>query len=304
MNVDTDLTLFWLAWQKTCSIRLCCEGYEKDYLAKCASDSELCSEVHAVQNLAKEIISSMNEKFRAYIKYKSGENGLRLSNLNVESASWTKSASLGSAFEVLESHLYAKQKLNGKAFKSYLFEDVGTRAGGINKNLYGYLQRVMRTIIDESFGENVYQPLRNEEGVEVEPPKISLNGTNALNAGYRPDECVEVNEIKVVFSKYLSQKVTWDDDHWLVLFCILNLLRVGSAKIQPLFSKGHQTINVLCSQMKGELLSVLRNGFSDKAIGMALNGSLQEILDGYLKDKPWYGEIKKILEENIKSTGK
>ena len=149
-----------------------------------------------------------------------------------------------------------------------------------------------------------FDSLNCTTSVEVEPPKISLNGTNALNAGYRPDECVEVNEIKVVFSKYLSQKATWDDDHWLVLFCILNLLRVGSAKIQPLFSKGHQTINVLCSNMKGELLSLLRSEFSDKAIGMALNGSLQDILEGYVKDKPWYDEIKKIQEENIKSTGK
>lgn len=206
MNADTDLTLFWLAWQKTCSIRLCCSGHEKEYCAKCASSPELCSEIHTVNKLAQELMSSMNEKFRDRIKYKSGKNGLRLSSLDAESASWVYDSGLGSAFEIIESHLYAKQHLNGKAFKSYLFEDIGSREGGMNKNMYGYLQRVMYTIIDESFGENVYQPLRNEEGIEVEPKQISLNGMDVLNAAHRPDECVEVNDIKVVFIKYLSQK--------------------------------------------------------------------------------------------------
>ena len=32
MDHNTDLTLFWLAWQKTCSIRLCCIGHEKEYV--------------------------------------------------------------------------------------------------------------------------------------------------------------------------------------------------------------------------------------------------------------------------------
>ena len=304
MKSDTDLTLFWLAWKKTCSIRLCCTGHESEYLKKCADDSDLCNEMPLVQKLASDVMVSMNRTFQLYLRKREDENGARLSSLDVESNSWNEHYHLGSAFELLESHLYGRQNLNGKAFKSYLFEDIGVREGGINKNLYGYLQAILRTIINESFGENVYMPLMNEDGTAVEPDRISFDGSTVLNDVHTPDEYAEENEIKDEFSRFLAEKEGWDSDHWLVAYCILNLLRVGNAKIQPMFSKGHQTINVLCTRMKGDLLQWLRSRFSDNAIGMSLNGSLQEILDGYVKKMPWYDEMKKILEENRKSTGK
>ena len=107
------------------------------------------------------------------------------------------------------------------------------------------------------------------------------------------------------FRRYLIETGTsWDSDHWLVLFCMLNLLRVGSEKVRPLFTKGHQTINVWFSQMRSELLAWLRENFSDKAIGGALNGNLQAILEEKVRQMAWYYEIKNILEENRKSTGK
>ena len=305
MDSNTDLTLFWLAWQKTCSIRLCCTGHAKEYLDKCENNTELCSQISVVQKLAVDVITSMNKAFLSCLEKRQGIKGLRLSSFNDEAESWGDNNNLGSGFELIESHLYAREKLNGKAFKAYLFEDIANRPGGINKNIYGYLQRVLFTIINESFGENVYEPLRNEAGEEIEPKKISLNGFEALKDYYTPDECVEVKEIEVAFSAFLSEKNSvWDSDHWLVMFCILNLLRVGSAKVQPLFSKGHQTINVISSQLKRELLMFLRDKFSDKAIGMSLNGALQLILERRVVNMKWYAEIKNILEENKKSTGK
>lgn len=57
-----------------------------------------------------------------------------------------------SAFELVEQHLYAKcakeakpgeepaePMLDGRKLKDYLFEDIGMRPGGLNKNLWGYL---------------------------------------------------------------------------------------------------------------------------------------------------------------------
>jgi hypothetical protein len=85
---------------------------------------------------------------------------------------------------------------------------------------------------------------------------------------------------------------------------MLNLLRVGSEKVRPLFAKGHQTINVWFSQMRSELLAWLRNGLSDKAIGMSLDGNLQAILDSNVQKMTWYRKVKNILEESRKSTGK
>ncbi len=301
MNSDTDLTLFWLAWQKTCSIRLCCSGHEREYLEKCSSDRGLTDSIELVQSLASDVINSMNRRFDMLL---GKDVGMRISDLSAESGNWANQGT-GSAFELLESYLYGKQFLNGKPFKAYLLEDVAGRPGGMNKNLFGYLQRVLATVIHESYGENVYQPSLDEDGREIEPAQVSLDGRKVLDAPYSPEECVEVHEVEESFRRYLIETGTsWDSDHWLVLFCMLNLLRVGSEKVRPLFTKGHQTINVWFSQMRSELLAWLRENLSDKAIGGALNGNLQAILDENVRQMAWYCEIKNILEENRKSTGK
>ena len=169
MNSDTDLTLFWLAWQKTCSIRLCCSGHEREYLEKCSSDRELTDSIELVQSLASDVINSMNRRFDMLL---GKDVGMRISDLSAESGNWANQGT-GSAFELLESYLYGKQFLNGKPFKAYLLEDVAGRPGGMNKNLFGYLQRVLATVIHESYGENVYQPSLDEDGREIEPAQVS-----------------------------------------------------------------------------------------------------------------------------------
>lgn len=301
MNSNTDLTLFWLAWQKTCSIRLCCAGHEREYVEKCSTNRELTDTMGHVQALASDVINSMNRRFCMLL---GKDVGMRLSDFSSEAEKWGHQG-LGSAFELLESYLYNKQFLNGKPFKAYLFEDAAGRPGGMNKNLFGYLQRIMATMIHESYGENVYQPSTDEDGREVEPAQVSLDGRNVREAPYSPNECAEEHEVEESFRRYLIEHgASWNPDHWLILFCILNLLRVGSEKVRPLFSKGHQTINVWFSQMRSELLAWLRKNFSDKAIGMALNGKLQSILDDNVRQMAWYCEIRNILEESRKSTGK
>ena len=303
MNSNTDLTLFWLAWQKTCSVRLCCAGHDQEYLEKCSLNQELVESIEQVQTLASDVINSMNRRFNMLL---SKNDGLRLSEYSAESKNWGAKGA-GSAFELLESHLYNKQFLNGKPFKAYLFEDAAGRPGGMNRNLFGYLQRILATMVAESYGENVYQPLKDEDGREVEPAQISMDGQRELVSPYTPEEGVEIHEVEESFRRYLAENgPSWDSDHWLILFCMLNLLPVGSEKIRKrgLFYKGHQTINIWFSQMRSELLAWLRDGFSDKAIGMAFNGNLQAILDINVQKMPWYCDIISILEENRKSTGK
>ena len=63
MNSNTDLTLFWLAWQKTCSVRLCCAGRDQEYRDKCSSNQELVENIEQVQGLASDVIISMNRRF-------------------------------------------------------------------------------------------------------------------------------------------------------------------------------------------------------------------------------------------------
>ena len=120
MNSNTDLTLFWLAWQKTCSIRLCCAGHDREYLEKCSSNPKLVENIHQVHVLAADVIDSMNGLFFSLLEK---NMGMRLSDFSLESENWG-SQKIGSAFELLESHLYNKQFLNGKPFKAYLFEDM------------------------------------------------------------------------------------------------------------------------------------------------------------------------------------
>ena len=301
MNSNTDLTLFWLAWQKTCSVRLCCVGHDQEYLEKCSSDRKLVENIEQIQSLASDVINSMNRRFNMLLDKNAG---MRLSDLSAESENWDAQGA-GSAFELLESYLYNKQFLNGKPFKAYLFEDAAERPGGMNRNLFGYLQRVLATMVAESYGENVYQPLRDEDGREVEPAQVSMDGQTVLDTPYTPAELVEIHEVEESFRRYLTEYGgSWDSDHWLILFCMLNLLPVGGEKVGHLFSKKHSTINVWFSQMRSELLAWLRDGLSDKAIGLALSGRLQSILDENVHKMQWYCEIKDILEENRKSTGK
>ena len=99
MNSETDLTLFWLAWQKTCSVRLCCAGHDQEYLEKCSSDRELVEHIEQVQRFASEVINSMNRRFNMLL----GKNaGMRLSDFSAESGNWSVQG-MGSAFELLES---------------------------------------------------------------------------------------------------------------------------------------------------------------------------------------------------------
>lgn len=303
MNSTTDLTLFWRAWQKTCSVRLCCAGHDREYLQCCSSIPELCEKKEEVQSLAREVIASMNRHFAAQLK--KNWNGARLSDYSTESTGWNLCRSQGSAFELLESHLYNRQFLKGRAFKAYLFEDVARRPGGMNRNLFGYLQRVLATIAADSYGENLYQPQQDEAGNDMEPTSISLDGHTVVAALPTAEEYTEAREVEDVFCGYLiAHGKEWSSDHWLILYCVLNLLRVGASDIRALFSKGHQTINVWTSQMKSDLLCWLRERFSDKAIGMALAGRLQSVLDKKVCEMAWYPRITEILEENRKSTGK
>ena len=303
MNSNTDLTLFWRAWQKTCSVRLCCAGHDREYQQLCSSAPDLNDRMDEVHALAKDVIKSMNNRFASLLKKK--ETNTRLSEFSSESDGWGSGVAQGSAFELLESHLYSLESLNGKQFKAYLFENVAGRPGGMNKNLFGYLQRVLSTVVAESYGESIYQPAQDKDGDDIEPATISTDGCTAVASCPTADVCTEAHEVEDFFRAYLSEHETsWTPDHWLILYCILNMLRVGAANVRPLFTKGHQTINEWASQMKNDLLLRLRKEFSDKAIGLALMGPLQKILEAKVRPMPWYPRANELREENRRTTGK
>jgi hypothetical protein len=307
MDAKTDLTNFWLAWHHTCAIRLCTGAYRKQLEKACATDESLKGQTDDIISKASEVIKATNAEFRSYLYIYRDDFGNRLSVYENEAAGWKDNGVSGSAFELMEGHLYAKGTINGRAFKDYLFEDIANRPGGMNRNLYGYMQSILRTMAKESFGENVYEAAKDENGEDIPPRDISLDGTTVARAEPTPEENYQAQEVIDWFATYLEKHISiWDDDKLIVLFCILNTLRVGSQKVQPLFSKGHDTINRYCNEMRAELLNLMRvkKGFSDKAIAIALNGRVQSILDKKMGRVSCFGKLKELIKENQRSTGK
>ena len=288
MNSNTDLTNFWISWHGTCSIRLCLKSQAKE-----------------VADLANEVMQSTNADFRNQLRHLGSTSGMRRSIYEDEAAQGGQNGDCGSAFELAESQLYAKATINKRAFKDYLFEEIAGRDGGMNKNLYGYMQRVIYSIARKSFGENVYQPVYNENGTAVDPQSISYDGTNEVRPAMSPAEMAEVKEVIEWFQRFLDEQTSdWDQDDWIVLFCILNLIAVGGAKVRGFFSHGHDTINTKSNRLKGRLLAELRENFEDRAIGYALDGKVQTVLDEKMKKLDCFDALMKILEENRASTGK
>ena len=301
-STTLDLTNFWLAWRKTCSIRLCTESHRGELRAACEDAPELAADAENISRLALKVMGITNARFREMIAV---PHGLRRSEFAEETLSWNAEGACGSAFELVESRLYAKQKLNGRKFKDYLFEDIANRPGGIGKNLLGYLNRILATIAEESFGENVYEPRVDGDGLPIPPQRISFDGKNDARCCLTPQQQFEAKEVAEFFGQYVeNHSPEWSDDHWVVLFCILHLIPVGGAKIRPLFSRGHDAVNTICNRMKADLLAALQNSFSVAAIGAALDGPIQDLLDKKMCEKPFYGELQKVFRENQLSTGK
>lgn len=301
MDATTDLTDFFLAWKKMCSIRLCLPEHEHKLRNACMGDFNLFSRVHEINTLAEDVMKSSNRDFEMMLHL--SQAGMRRSLFENEVESWRNGA--GSAFELMEGHLYAKEKLNGKAFKSYLFENIATRSGGISKNLYGYLQRTWRTLAKESFGENVYEPVVNDDGDAIEPRNISYDGKHEAIAIPTPDEQLEIKEAVARFCRFLDKETpSWEQDHWIVLFCVLNVIAIGGQRVRKLYIKGHDTINTIGQRLRSTLITYMRETCPDLAIARAMNGEIQRIVDEKMREMPFFGVLMKIREENRKSTGK
>lgn len=117
VNQNFDWTPAWLDWADTCSV-------------------DRCQDKH--RNALKQFAQSKFLRFYAW--YASKGYSSKLPNDIC-------------AFHELESHLYDHQTIKGKPFKSYLFEDIALRQGGLAKNISGYLlgsQSVMKDIVKRS----------------------------------------------------------------------------------------------------------------------------------------------------------
>lgn len=158
VNQDPEWISAWLDWADTCSVDRCQEKH-KSRLKKFAQ-----------------------AKFsRFYAWYASKGYSSKLPD-NI------------CAFHELESHLYARQTIKGKPFKSYLFEDIALRQGGIAKNISGYLlgsQSVMKDIVKRS--------------VDI---RISVKDGQILDAIHGDEEAAEPETMEEWKSVLLDNGVT------------------------------------------------------------------------------------------------
>ncbi len=302
MDSTTDMTPFWLAWHRTCAIRLCTKPHMAELYKACADNPELLDDADNITRLAEEIIGITNSQFKRAI---SKPHGLRHSQYEADVASWNEQSQLGSAFEIMEGRLYAREKINGRKFKDYLFEDIASRSGGISRNLFGYLQRILATIAEESFGDNVYEPRIRDDGTALPPRRISLDGKTEVRQSLLPQQWLEAKEVVECFKEYMEEHSgPMDDDGWICLFCILNMMPIGGARVRPLLKRKHEAANSLCNRIKRELLHVLRQQFSVTAIGAALNGPIQTELEKKIHGMPFFHDLQNIFENERKIDGK
>ncbi len=312
MDKNTDQTNFWLGWKATCAIRDCMNKTQlvkkcEEELAKPGASEvyrEVIDDAEGVARLAKDVAASMNRAFIGELKAY-GDGGKKASVYGDQVANW-KDANSGSAFEIVEGELYAKQEINGRPFKSYLFEQIGTRKGCLSGNLYGYIRDIAKTLAErsfESFEEMIELP-KDDEGKAFEPDYGStedrmdvLSRSAALN--------LEISQVGEFFKEYIDELgEDWDDDYWIVLYTGLNKMPIHNPEVAALCRRKRSALSEIVSKTMDNLLKALRGRFSDRAIGGALAGDMQQILAKKIEKKAFYPQLEKVWQEKYGTTGK
>lgn len=310
MNSETDLTNFWLGWKATCAIRDCAD--KTKLVTKCNEKmvagesvdvfSGVVADAENVVKLAKDVIKSTNAEFVSKLNYYSF-GGKRTSVLGGEISAWKDD--VGSAFELVESHLYAKQQIKGRPFKSYLFEDIGTRKGCLSQNLYGYVQLMIRSIVESSFGKE--SPIEEKEDDEGKKQEADVGSTEDRFAAdtRSPELNHEVSEVRTFFGKYIDELVgQWDDDHLIALYAGLHQLPINNPEVAALCRRSKSALAEVSRKTLGNLLLSLRGRFSDRAIGGALEGEMQGVLVEKIRSKPYFSQLEEIWRKKYGRAGK
>lgn len=285
MDRKTDYTNFWIAWKATCAIRDCLD--REILVSKCreaiaqqgsaAGFAEVAEKADQVASLARDMMVSTNREFVNKLNYFSC-NGKRSSVFGDEVDAWKDNC--GSAFEIVEAELYEKQTIKGHPFKSYLFEQIGSRKGCISGNLHGYIKLMIRSIVRNSFGkESFIEPKENDEGQSMEVAYGTSDDRNDTWAR-SPELNSEIREVGEFFKHYLEELGgEWDKDYWIALYAGLNKMPINNPEVAALCRRGKSALAELSRKTMDHLLLALRGRFSDRAIGGALvDGIMHDVL--------------------------
>lgn len=317
MDSNTDQTKFWLAWHATCAAVDCTDASILE--RKCKEQSnpkkydEVLADIPGTVRLASEMIKSTNFKFKKALHYFLNDlyGKRRNSDYADEVAGWQDDVpGQGCAFAVLESHLYAKETLEGRPFKDYLFEDVGCRPGGLSANVCGYINKMLRTIAKKSFSKTYrIEEHENDEGEKLEFQDLSTENRpdfSSLSPRLRRD----VNEVVEFFGKYVDElgspdgddPAAWDQDHWISIYCALHEVPINNPEVRALCRRGKSMLAETYRQTVGNLLLVLRKRLkaSDRAIAWAMEGGVQSVLGEKMRGMPFYADLERIRKSRLK----
>ena len=308
MDDTTDQTNFWLAWKATCAAADCIDAAKLS--EACARDEQsyhsVIEDLQGTVKLSREMIASTNNKFRSSLSHFNGLYGKRRSSEFADEVErWSDADPRnGCAFMLLESRLYDKKSIKGRPFKNYLYEDIGTRAGGIGGNLYGYVKLMLQTIARDSFSKySRIQPVEGKDGGLVPGDEGSTEDRIDL-ASLSPSEMAEVNEISRFFGEYVAElgfsdddePPVWDQDHWISMYCALHQIPINNPEVARLCRRSKSMLAVVYRQTVDNLLLVLKKRLKAncRAIAWAMDTDIPAILDENMKDMPFYGELEKI----------
>lgn len=310
MDKQTDLTNFWLGWKATCAIRDC---MNKDKLiSKCnekiarqeAAEAfkRVINDADSVTKLANEVVKSTNAEFVSKLNYFSN-GGRRSSIYGDEVAAWKEHC--GSAFEIVEGELYGKDTINGQPFKSYLFEQIGTRKGNLSGNLFGYIKFMIRSIARNSFGHE--EGLVEREDDEGEKLDADVGSTADRSDVYSrsPELNQEIKEVEKFFSEYIDELAgEWDKDYWISLYAGLNKMPINNPDVRALCKRSKSALADVSREAMGNLLLALRGRFSDRAIGGALGGGMQTVLEKKIGNMDFFPALEGVWQKLYGVSGK
>ena len=184
--------------------------------------------------------------------------------------------SVVSAFELIQTNLYATAQkgesdadgrgeplMNGKKLKSYLFEDIGGRAGGLSQNLWGYLLKKQMVYVGgrpypsrlimlakESFKNSVVESIA--PGGDSVPAVSSVEVENLK---------IEIDEAADVFRKHLDKSWgRYSVKARVALCCAFMEYNMCDAFVERISGTSGKRLSAVKNRCVGEAFMALKDG--------------------------------------------
>ena len=181
----------------------------------------------------------------------------------------------------------------GKKLKDYLFEDIGSRNGGISKNLWGYLLKkgMVRCNGREYPSRLIMVADKSFKGSAVEV-KGTDNTENQREMAVVPEEIgrndIDVEEAASELRKILDKRwVNYNTSERVVLWCAFMKYNLSDKFVEKVTNTSGKRLNDVKIRCVGEVFTSLKNGgFDIDTVRRLFYSRGQEVLGEFVgKDK-------------------